>query len=280
MEHVSILLCAYNAERFVGEAITSILHQTYMEFDLVLVDDGSTDNTLRVMRSFEDNRIKIIEASHNYIKSLNIGLRQCTGEYIARIDADDIMEPTRLEEQVKLMHTHLDLAACFSWATAFGEHSGLYGNHVQGWIPTPFFWLLTGNYLMHPTALLRRSFLLAHRIKYKNYPYAEDYKLWTDMAKHGGNFFVIPKSLIRHRISPTQVSKVYANEQWQTRLRIQQEVIENLLPRINNSYKKDIKGLFRKLLILNDAHLIQGDKVVALMYQILNQMRIRNELFL
>ena len=87
------------------------------------------------MRSFNDHRVNIIESSHDYIRSLNLGLHNCHGKYIARLDADDLMEPTRIEEQVYFMYHHLDLAACFSWAMAFGDHSGLYGNHVSHTLP-------------------------------------------------------------------------------------------------------------------------------------------------
>ncbi len=278
MNDVSILLCAYNAEAYVGEAIESILCQTYSAFELVLVDDGSTDGTLSIMRSFNDHRVNIIESSHDYIRSLNLGLHNCHGKYIARLDADDLMEPTRIEEQVYFMYHHLDLAACFSWAMAFGDHTGLYGNHVRGWVPMPYFWLLTGNYLMHPTAMIRRSFLQKHRIKYKNYPYAEDFKLWTDIARHGGQFYVIPKPLIRHRLNSAQVSKVHAKEQWQTRLQIQQEVIDHLITTLTHPAKRHIRTLFNQLLILNAANLIQGDKVATFMYNLLNQIRLKGYL--
>jgi len=106
MNDVSILLCAYNAEAYVGEAIESILCQTYSAFELVLVDDGSTDGTLSIMRSFNNHRVNIIESSHDYIRSLNLGLHYCHGKYIARLDADDLMEPTRIEEQVYFMYHH------------------------------------------------------------------------------------------------------------------------------------------------------------------------------
>ena len=273
MEHVSVLLCAYNSELFISEAIDSVLAQTYKDFDLVLVDDGSKDRTLEIMRSYRDERIQIIETKHDYIRSLNIGLRHCHGEFIARLDADDIMEPTRLEEQVYVMHHHLDLAACFSWGTAFGYQEGVLGSHVKELIPEPYFWLLTGNFLIHPSAMLRRSFLRKHHICYKEYPYAEDYKLWADIAHFGGQFYVIPKPLIRRRLWQTQVSRVYAHEQWQTRLRIQQDIIEELLQRIMHSNRKNVVSLYRQLLVLNSAQLIQGDRVVLLMFQVLNKIR-------
>lgn len=278
MGTISVLLCAYNAELYVREAIDSVLTQTYRDFDVILVDDGSTDRTLEIMRSYKDERIHVIEAEHDYIRSLNIGLRHCHGDFIARLDADDLMEPTRLEEQVRIMHHHLDIAVCFSWAHAFGTKEGLFGSHVRGWISTPFFWLLTGNYLIHPSAMLRKSFLREHHIRYKEYAYAEDYKLWSDISRHGGQFYIIPKALVRHRLSETQVSRVHADEQWQTRLRIQQEIAEELLHRIQHPHRKIFFAYYRQMLILNSQQLMQGDKVILNMYQLLNQLRIKGNI--
>lgn len=271
MGTISVLLCAYNSETFISDAIDSVLAQTYRDFHLILVDDGSTDRTLEIMRSYKDERIHVVEAEHDYIRSLNIGLRHCHGDYIARLDADDMMEPTRLEEQVFMMYHHLDIAACFSWAKAFGSQSGLLGSHVKGLIPDPFFWLLTGNFLIHPTAMIRKSFLRKHNIRYKEYPYAEDYKLWADIARFGGQFYVIEKPLIRRRLCDSQVSIVYAHEQWQTRLRIQQDIVEELLQRIIHPNRKNIIKYYHQMLVLNSVQLIQGDNVILLMYQLLKQ---------
>lgn len=280
MKTVSILLCAYNAEPFIKEAIDSILRQTYRDFELIMVNDGSTDQTLEIMRSYADERICVVDAGHDYIRSLNIGLDHCHGEFIARLDADDLMEPTRIEEQLKLMRHHEDMTACFTWATAFGEQTGLFGSHVQGWIPTPYFWLLTGNFLQHPTAMIRRDFLEKHNIRYQYYDYAEDYKIWAEMAKCGANFYVYPKPLILHRMDARQVSRVYAHEQWQTRLRIQQEIIEGLLPKILPTVRKDVSAYYESLIALNKARLMQGDRVAQEMYQVLDQLRRRGELVL
>lgn len=121
--------------------------------------------------------------------------------------------------------------------------------------------------------MLRRSFIQKHHIRYKDYSYAEDYKLWADIAHFGGLFYVIPKPLVRRRLCQTQVSRVYAHEQWQTRLCIQQDIVEELLQRVVHSKRKNIISLYHQLLVLNNEQLIQGDRVILLMYQILNQIR-------
>ena len=94
---VTVMITVYNGEKYISECIESILKQTYTNFELLIVDDGSTDNTRRLIRDFKDLRIRLIENTHDYIHSLNIGLNNSRGEYIDRIDADDIMMPERLQ---------------------------------------------------------------------------------------------------------------------------------------------------------------------------------------
>lgn len=125
MPEISILLCAYNAEVYIAKAVESTLRQTFRDFELIIIDDGSTDGTLDIIKSYQDTRITVVEDHHDYIHSLNRGLRICRGRYIARMDADDIMEPTRLETQVALMDAHPEIAVCTSWAMAFTSNYSL-----------------------------------------------------------------------------------------------------------------------------------------------------------
>lgn len=268
MRNVSVMLCAYNSEPFIQEAIDSVLGQTYQDFEFVIVDDGSTDNTLSIIRSYKDSRIKVLSCRHDYIHSLNVGLRNCHGEFIARMDADDRLMPNRLEVQLKFMQKHPDIVACFSWGKTFGEVEESIGHCAREKINNAYFWLMTGNFLMHPTAMLRKSFLREHHIRYKRYPYAEDYKLWTDIARMGGEFYVIPQPLFLYRIGSSQVSYQHKKEQNDTRLIIQQEVIEELIRRLNHPVKKGITKLYHNLLELNEVGFVQGDEIVTTMYRL------------
>ncbi len=103
---------AYNAERYIREAIESILNQTFSDFELIVINDGSTDGTLECIRSFGDERIKIINNKQNLgiIRSRNIGLQASRGEYIAKMDADDISLNTRLQRQVNYLDQHPEVA--------------------------------------------------------------------------------------------------------------------------------------------------------------------------
>lgn len=204
---ISVMLCAYNASKYIHEAIESILCQTYTDFEFIIVNDGSTDKTLQMIKRYDDKRIRTISRRHNYIESLNTGMKACRGKYIARMDADDKAIPDRLERQFVIMEEQPDIAACFSWGETFGLVDEPVGYSVKGHVKSPFFLFATGNYLIHPTSMIRKSFIQKHRIYYKNdYPYAEDYKLWTEITKKGGEIYVIPEQLIRYRINQSQVS--------------------------------------------------------------------------
>lgn len=268
---ISVMLCAYNAERYIGEAIDSVLAQTYTDFELLIIDDGSTDRTIQIVEKYKDPRIKIIRGKHDYIKSLNKGMSKCQGEYIARIDADDRMLPNRLERQLSLMEEKPDIAACFSWAEKFGGASGIHGIEAKGYIRNVLFWLLPGNFLIHPSVMLRKSFIKQYHLRYKNYPYAEDYKLWTDIARIGDHIYVIPEPLVQYRISKSQVSYKYNEEQRLSKLSIQQEILEQLLVRINHPQKEHLRRLYNIMLKLNNADLVEPKELIVFMYKLLRR---------
>lgn len=120
---VSIVLPMYNAEKFVGECIQSILSQTYTNFELLILDDGSTDDSIKVVENFSDSRIRLIRREHDYIATLNCGLSESQGKYIARIDADDIMFPLRIEKQVDIMEYDENITICSSYTQVLGAET-------------------------------------------------------------------------------------------------------------------------------------------------------------
>lgn len=268
---ISVLMCAYNAVTYIQDAINSVLGQSFKNFEFIIVDDGSTDETAQIIRSFSDKRIRLIQCRHDYIASLNKGMRACNGDFIARIDADDMMMPHRLRTQLEVMLKRPQLAVCFSWATAFGLFDEMIGNQTRDHIDHAFFWLLTGNYLIHPTAMLRTKFLRRNRLHYKHYPFAEDYKLWCDITRIGGEIYMIPEPLIRYRMSHTQVSYVHHATQSATRLSIQQEILEELLSRLHHPQRTQLRRIYHNLLRMNQAELIQGDEIVIFMYKLLRR---------
>jgi glycosyltransferase involved in cell wall biosynthesis len=125
---VTVLMPAYNAANYIGEAIDSVLQQTFTDFELLIINDGSTDNTKQVIESYDDNRIILIGhlVNHGIAAALNTGLSKANGEYIARFDADDICVPERLQEQVSFLDNHPDYVLTGSDAEYISEN----GEHL------------------------------------------------------------------------------------------------------------------------------------------------------
>lgn len=155
------------------------------------------------------------------------------GKYIARMDADDIMHIDRLKVQYAVMQEYPNVTVCGTWANTFGSYPQSYNlsgaASVGGLVEKPILKLIQGNFLFHPTTMLRANFLRKKSLKYKNYSYAEDYKLWSEIAKSGGQFYVENQPLLYYRISDNQVSSKYRDEQKKTTELIITEIIEYLI---------------------------------------------------
>ncbi|MBQ3147911.1 MAG: glycosyltransferase [Alistipes sp.] len=212
MPKVTVLLPAFNADNTLAKAIQSIVDQSYINWELVVINDGSKDNTEAVINSFNDDRILYLKNDKNrgLIYTLNRGISVARGEYIARMDADDISLPERLSKQVVYMDTHPDVIVCGTQIEYFGTKSTRYHK-----IKFPLAnddlkdMLVTSTCFAHPTVMIRKSVFehtgIQYDIKYKN---AEDYSLWIDLAPYG-NFANLNEKLLLYRVSDTQISQPF-----------------------------------------------------------------------
>lgn len=231
---ISVLLPAYNAERFIAGAIESVLSQSFPHFELLILDDGSTDSTREIAQKYRDRRVKLIECPHNFIATLNRGIELSRGKYIARIDADDLMHVDRLKMQYHLMEEAPELTLCSSWASCYNEKTGSsqVSRGLSGLVEDPDIAFLGMNVVMHPTVMIRRTFLAEHSLQYsEGYPGAEDYKLWVDMALRGAQFYIEPEPLILYRLHDEQISIQKRGEQVASSQRVQRELLQALLSR-------------------------------------------------
>lgn len=235
MPEITVLLPARNAGNYIEEAIQSILNQTCKKFELLIFDDHSTDNTLQIVKHFKDHRIRIFHESAGFINNLNKGIELSKGLYIARMDADDIMHPKRLEIQLQIMRTHL-VDLCASWIYIFGEDlEGYVHGNLNGVIQEPLHHLFYSNFIAHPTVMMRKSFLLQHHLRYEDYFLTEDYKLWSEMAKKGGKFYMIPEPLVSYRMSNEQTTARHEQEIQMQTFNVHLEIVEFLRNRDKSS---------------------------------------------
>lgn len=270
---VTVLMVVYNGSTFLEECVKSVLSQTFTDFEFLIVDDGSEDSTCDIIERFKDSRIRLIHHAHDYIASLNLGLHEAHGQYIARMDSDDLMYPNRLEKQVVLLDSYPEVAACMSWAQSFGEMETSMQSRQVGYIHDVLPELLEGNFVVHPTVMLRKSFLKENSLTYKDYPYAEDYKLWVDMAKVGARFFVIPKKLLRYRVSELQVSQLHQCEQYNTTVKIKNEVLMELLNVDGYVEREQVQTIYKQLESMNLRGNLSSSAVRHIIYVMSKEIR-------
>ena len=264
MKHpaISIVMPAYNAENYISEAIKSVLEQSFGDFEFIIIDDGSTDNTVSIIRSYSDERIILFENRHDFIASLNLGINQSQGKYIARMDADDRMFSDRLKIQYEIMETHPDIIVCSSWVQLFNSSStGEISKSEAGYIDFPMLKLLNNTIVYHPTTMMKKEFLVRNHIQYEYYPYAEDYRLWFQIAQLGGIFYTEPQPLLYYRISENQISYVFGKEQQETALRIKCEILDFLITQNKAAYP-ELPTIYKNLLELSNNVLINHEYII------------------
>ena len=213
MPKVSVVLPTYNGSFFLAEAIESVLAQTWKDFELIIIDDASTDNTATIASQYVDPRIRIIQNPHNLrlVDTLNKGIALAQGPYIARMDQDDISLPKRLEQQVAFMDSHPEVGICGSWIEVFGfrnyiERYPSNSNEIKAK-------LFVQNQLAHPSVMLRKEHLDAYGLRYDPaFQYVEDYDLWQRASRHFG-LCNLPQVLLRYRTSVSSICRTHSAEQ-------------------------------------------------------------------
>ena len=206
MPAVSVLMPVYNAERYVGEAVRSILDQTLADFEFVIIDDGSTDRSGELLDSLAagDSRIRLVRRPNTgYLRALNEGLPLCRGEFIARMDADDVSLPERFERQIGYLRGHPDCLAVGSGMLRIDADGDLICEEPM---PTAHeeieARLLKGfGALPHPSAMIRREALVAVGGYREDYYGVEDHDLWLRLAQRG-RLANLPEPLVKVRIHP------------------------------------------------------------------------------
>jgi glycosyltransferase involved in cell wall biosynthesis len=180
---VSVIMPVYNAEKYVGEAIESILNQTFQDFELILVEDHSTDQSFALIQKIKSNKIKVLQTSENSGAAIsrNLGITKAQGEYIAFLDADDWAYPTRLEKQVNFLNQNASTGMVGTWAEIINEKGQLINEFVWN-IPQSQIAprMLFHNCFVTSSVMLRREAALF--LFNNQYVPAEDYELWKRIS--------------------------------------------------------------------------------------------------
>lgn len=214
---VSIVMPVYNASMSLHEAIESMLAQTFTDFEFLIIDDGSTDDSASIINSYKDPRIRVLSNGKNegLVYSLNRGIDEAFGEYIARMDSDDISLPQRLEEQVAFMDSRPEIGVSGTWIQTIDEH-GKNLKYTNKYLTEPEdirAGMLFNTPFAHPSVMIRTSVLRKTGLRYdmEDRFYYEDYSLWLKLAQVT-KFANLPKALLKYRIHKKSSSRSNATE--------------------------------------------------------------------
>lgn len=197
---ISVLMPVYNAAGYLRDAVESILGQDFKDFELVCVDDGSTDGSAKILASYTDPRLRVITQLHNQgiVKTLNNGLAECRGQYIARMDSDDIAMQERFSRQLEAFQENPEVAVVDCVQTLMDENGHPLGKTNSRVVKSADIYdtLPKTNCLGHPSVMVRGDLL--RQYGYRNVAY-EDYDLWLRMAADGLQIRKLEQPLLRFR---------------------------------------------------------------------------------
>ena len=241
MVTISVVMPTYNTNVSVlREAVDSILAQTFRDFEFLIIDDGSTNESVAYLNTLADPRIRIIrnETNIGVTKSLNIGFREARGKYIARMDSDDISFPERFEKQLAFMESHPDVIVCGSRVKNFTDK--LLANQrvrvkkeIEDMESYRVRMLFSNPGPNHPTAFFNREMLIRYNIYYdEELVYAQDYGMWLTVSQYG-RVCKLPEVLLYYRVHTDQISKTHRERQIQCDKMTQRKLLTQLLGNVS-----------------------------------------------
>jgi len=213
---ISVVMPVYNREKYLRDAVNSILNQTFQDFEFIIIDDGSTDQTPQIIDEYKKNDQRIISFQQpqncGVVNARNKGLEMARGEYLAVMDSDDISLPHRLETQYRFLETHPNIGVVGSNVTAINATGKVITNFINRvylpQTPTVIRWSFCfTNNVINPVVMARTDILRAvsgYSVETKGL--AEDYDLWTRVALHN-NFYNIQEVLLLLRSHEFNISK-------------------------------------------------------------------------
>ena len=262
MPKVSVVMPAYNAEKFINETIDSVLDQTFCDFEFIIINDCSTDDTEQIIQLYSDQRIKYIKNDFNsgIAKTFNKGLDIASGEYIARIDADDICMNDRIEKQVNFLDRNRHIGACGGAIHLFGTSGDMGVRHLPVSAKHVKVNMLFNMSIANPSSMMRANIINTYNLRCDpDAEKGEDYDFWVrfaDVARISN----LPDVLVRYRIHPKQSTVEYKTEQ----LSVGDNVRKRLLKRlINNVTEAEFEiynrvALGERNLTTDECHTIQS----------------------
>nr|WP_315177554.1 glycosyltransferase [uncultured Flavobacterium sp.] len=242
---ITVLMPVYNCELYIKDALESILSQTYVDFEFLIIDDASTDKTVSIIKSYCDSRIQLIEkpANSGYTNSLNQGLKLAKGKYIARMDGDDISFPERFAKQVAYLEANPESVVCGTSYEILGEDKLVLIPESHNVIKLA---MLRSNCIAHPSVMIRKKTLEEFSIAYDTTKEpSEDYALWVQLLAVG-KLHNLQEVLLKYRMHNNSVSRKRVEEQEKRAIEIKLELLSHLDFILEDQECEILKKCFRK----------------------------------
>jgi len=211
---VSVVMPVYNREKYINDAVVSILTQTFADFEFIIIDDGSTDSTVEILESYHDKRIRLVKKCENRgnYTARNEGMKMAVGKYICVMDSDDVALPNRIQKQFDFMEANTTFGLCGSFARVLNSDEIISAPEDYAEIKV---WSMSNIMFRHPTVFIRKEFLTKYNLKYDNsYRYADDYDFLVKAA-HIFPVTNIQEVLIQYRRHPEQISSAHKSGQFE-----------------------------------------------------------------
>ena len=210
---VSVVMPVFNEVKFLKESIESILSQSLTDFEFIILDDGSTDTSIKIIESYKDSRIKLIKSEHRgMVYQFNNGIRAAESSLIARMDSDDVAEKNRLEEQLYFLKHNSDYSIVGSNVLFIDEDSKVvckkkypeHHNEIEFMMPVE-------SAVCHPAVMIRSNVFSKYGQYEESYGYASDHKLFLDFVSKGVKFYNLQKILLKYRVRTLRIDQQRVN---------------------------------------------------------------------
>lgn len=228
---ITVLMSVYNGEKYLREAIDSILNQTFMDFEFLIINDGSIDKTADILQSYTDPRIRIVNNEENMglTKSLNRGLKIARGRYIARMDADDISYPRRLEVQYEYMEKNPDVGIVDNWVNIIDSEGNVTSSLKWNCSSEDIYYTLNfRNCLVHGSTFLRKDLVMDNGGYNETIKVSQDFELWNRISKVA-KIHKIQETLIKRRVTSDSIGHRMKSKQLETRRNVVRNNFERLI---------------------------------------------------
>ncbi|MDG0888952.1 glycosyltransferase family 2 protein [Paracholeplasma manati] len=237
---ISIIMSCFNAEKYIAETIKSIIVQTYVDFEFIIIDDNSDDKTVDIIKGFQDKRIRLFinEENRGLTVNLNFGLKQAKGEYIARVDSDDVFIKNKLEVQKKYFDRNPEVGL-------IGTNAYIYGTKKVIKMPITYSQILGSitlyNPFIHSSIMVKKDVIMKYLYN-ELFRHSQDYELWSRLV-FNEKVININKPLLKYRIHENQISKKLETSQNVLSSEIKSNIIEKVMTLSENHKKIFINSL-------------------------------------